>query len=263
MNILVGCDPEVFVKKSGKFLSAHNLIPGDKKNPYKVPNGAVQVDGMALEFNIEPVSSEDGFLFNVKDVLTTMKLMVPGLEVVAEPVAHFDEEYFKNQPPKAKEMGCDPDFDAWTLDANIKPDSSAPMRTAGGHVHIGWTSNKDVRDYDHFIQGAEIAREMDFYLGLSSLFYDRDVSRREMYGRGGCFRPKPYGVEYRTLSNAWLATDNRIKWVFRSTKRCVENYFSGKKLQDKYGDISAIINNSDVYKAKSILVEEGLEVCYG
>jgi len=53
-QILVGCDPEYFVKKNGIFQSAHGLIMGDKKNPQKVRNGAVQVDGMAVEFNIDP-----------------------------------------------------------------------------------------------------------------------------------------------------------------------------------------------------------------
>ena len=53
-NILIGCDPEVFVKQNGVFRSAHGLIRGDKKNPQKIRSGAVQVDGMALEFNIDP-----------------------------------------------------------------------------------------------------------------------------------------------------------------------------------------------------------------
>ena len=56
-QILVGCDPEVFVAKGGKFISAHGMIPGTKKAPHKVERGAVQVDGMALEFNIDPAAS--------------------------------------------------------------------------------------------------------------------------------------------------------------------------------------------------------------
>ncbi len=40
--------------------------------------------------------------------------------------------------------------------------------------------------------------------------YDKDTERRGMYGKAGAFRPKPYGVEYRTLSNAWLSNDERI-----------------------------------------------------
>ena len=35
-QILVGCDPEVFVKQNGIFQSAYGLIEGDKKNPQTV-----------------------------------------------------------------------------------------------------------------------------------------------------------------------------------------------------------------------------------
>ena len=68
MEILVGCDPEVFVKKNNQFVSAHGLIRGDKKNPFPVKDGAVQVDGMALEFNINPAHSENEFVFSVQSV---------------------------------------------------------------------------------------------------------------------------------------------------------------------------------------------------
>ena len=193
MQILVGCDPEVFVKNNGKFISAHGLIKGDKKNPQPVNLGAVQVDGMALEFNINPAASEDEFLINVNEVFNTLKLMVPEYEVVAVPVADFDEEYMKQQPAEALELGCDPDYNAWYLAANDKPNGDRPFRTASGHVHIGWTNGEDIKG-DHFFQAAEVAKQMDFFLGLPSLAYDDDVRRRELYGKFGCFRPKSYGV---------------------------------------------------------------------
>ena len=41
MEFLIGCDPEVFVKRNGLFKSAHGLIKVDKKNPQKVNKGAV------------------------------------------------------------------------------------------------------------------------------------------------------------------------------------------------------------------------------
>ena len=49
----IGADPEVFVADSltNTFVSAHDLVPGTKLEPFAVNKGAVQVDGMALEFN--------------------------------------------------------------------------------------------------------------------------------------------------------------------------------------------------------------------
>jgi hypothetical protein len=260
-QVLVGCDPEVFVRKDNKFLSAYGLIKGDKKNPQKVDKGAVQVDGMALEFNIDPAASEDEFLLNVQQVLDTMTKMVPGYEVVATPVAHFDEAYLKAQPEEALELGCDPDFNAWTRTVNPRPDGNRPMRTASGHVHIGWSDGESIQDADHIERCQMVAKQMDFFLGLPSILYDKETMRREMYGKAGAYRPKSYGVEYRTLSNAWLLSKERIKWVYRATLAGVEAVMNGRLLSEKYGDIQNIINTSDVKRAKAIITAERLEMC--
>lgn len=259
MNILIGCDPEVFVKQQGLFKSAYGLIKGDKKHPQKVNRGAVQVDGMALEFNIDPAATEDEFCINVQDVLNTMKLMVPEYEVVATPVAHFSLEYIRSQPAAAIELGCDPDYDAWTGDANEKPNAERPMRTAAGHIHIGWTNNEDIHNPMHVGQALAAGKQMDFFLGLPSLIYDKCVERREMYGKAGCVRIKPYGVEYRTLSNEWLNKESLMRWVFRSAQAGMAQLIAGNSLADKYGDIRAIINNNDVEAAKKIMTMEGIE----
>lgn len=259
MEIKIGCDPEVFVRKDGTFKSAHGLILGDKKNPLPVRSGAVQVDGMALEFNIDPASTEDAFAYNVQDVFNQLKLMVPSYEIVTVPVAHFDEQYMKEQPAEALELGCDPDFNAWEGGMPFKkPNAMRPMRTASGHVHIGWTD-----DGAELNDAIEATKQMDFFLGLASLVYDKDVERREMYGKGGCFRPKKYGVEYRTLSNAWLRSEKLMRWVFRNAKKGMTELMNGNSLADKYGDVSEIINTSNQREAMKILKAEKIEVCYG
>lgn len=262
-NILVGCDPEVFVKQGGLFRSAHALIKGDKKNPQRVKNGAVQVDGLALEFNIDPAASEADFAYKVSDVLHTMTLMVPDYEVVVTPVAHFDAEYMRQQPAEALELGCDPDFNAWSGAVNIKPDGNRPMRTASGHVHIGWTDEADISSGDHIHSCHAVIRQMDFFLGLPSLMYDDDTLRREMYGKAGCYRPKSYGVEYRTLSNAWLKSEALMKWVFRNTLAGMNSLMAGVDLSAKYGDIQDLINNSDKAAALELIRAENIEVCNG
>lgn len=263
MKILIGCDPEVFVKKGDKFMSAYGLIKGDKRNPQKVHNGAVQVDGMALEFNIDPARNEDEFVFNVQDVYQQMKMMVPDYEVVAVPVARFDPEYMKKQPQEALELGCDPDYNAWLGMVNDRPDGDRPMRTAAGHIHIGWTEKQDVQNPVHMMQAREVIKQMDFYLGLPSLTYDSDTDRRSMYGKAGCCRFKPYGAEYRTLSNAWLQNDKLMRSVYRNAVAGVEALMKGKNLSQKYGDIQEIINTSNIKEAMKIVKEENIEVCYG
>lgn len=261
-KILVGCDPEVFVKQGGLFKSAFGLIKGDKKNPQKVRHGAVQVDGMALEFNIDPAATEDEFCLNVQDVFDQMKKMVPEYEVVACPVAHFDSDYIKSQPKEALELGCDPDYNAWTGLANERPNGDRPMRTASGHVHIGWTNGEDITDPSHIMHAHMAGKQLDFYLGLPSLMYDNDKLRREMYGKAGAVRIKPYGVEYRTLSNAWLNSEKRMRWVYRAVIKGMTELMNGNSLCDKWGDIQDIINMSDKHYAQRIINAEHIEVCH-
>lgn len=263
IQVLVGCDPEVFVKQNGVFVSAHGLIKGDKKNPQKVNRGAVQVDGMALEFNTDPAASEDEFLLNVSDVFNTLKLMCPNHEIAPVPVADFPLEYIRSQPAEARELGCDPDFNAWNSLVNEKPNGEVPMRTASGHVHIGWGNGFEVGSYGHQMTCESVIKQMDFYLGLPSLNYDKDQRRRSMYGNSGCYRPKVYGVEYRTLSNAWLNSPSLIKWVFRQVQVGMQELFKGNALYEKYGDIQSIINTSNVKEANAIIKQENIEVCLG
>lgn len=263
MQFLIGCDPEVFVKKNGVFQSAFGLIAGDKKNPQKIPHGAVQVDGMALEFNIDPAANEDDFAINVQSVFDQLRAMVPEFEVVATPVAHFTAEYMKDQPAAALELGCDPDFNAWSGLVNDKPNANRPMRTASGHVHIGWTNGKDVNDPEHVAMGQAMGKQLDFFLGLPSLVYDDDVERRSMYGKAGCIRHKPYGVEYRTLSNAWLKSEALMRWVFRATQEGAKRLANGDALFNTYGDVQEIINTSNKKEAMKIIKKAKLEVCNG
>ena len=46
--------------------------------------------------------------------------------------------------------------------------------------------------------------------------------RRELYGAPGSFRPKPYGMEYRPLSNAWLKNWDSVNTVYSITTRVLE-----------------------------------------
>jgi len=103
----------------------------------------------------------------------------------------------------------------------------------------------------------------DPYPCQCSLFYDDETQRREMYGKAGACRYKSYGVEYRTLSNAWLKSEALMRWVFRNAVKGVQEIMNGNSLVAKYGDIQHIINNSDVKAARAIIKKEKLEVCLG
>lgn len=227
-DFLIGADPEIFVKKDSKLVSAYGLIKGDKKNPVKVPKGAVQVDGMALEFNIDPAENANKFIENIDTVMNILKEMTPGYDFEIAPVADFGKAMIDAQPKEAKELGCDPDFNAYTGAINPRPNADTPFRTASGHIHIGWTKDVDPQDPTHFEACRALVKNLDIYLGIPSLAFSLDDRRRSLYGMPGSFRPKSYGVEYRVLDNMWLTTRHRRKWAFENTilaiKKTFENY---------------------------------------
>lgn len=234
-DFTIGADPEFFVAKGGKPISAHGLIPGNKKVPHKVGDGAVQVDGMALEFNINPSYNEEEFIKNLDSVMATIMSMVPGYDFYSHPVADFGLEYIQAQPEEAKILGCEPDYNAYTMQANPTPDGEKPFRTASGHIHIGWTNGVDPFDADHFNACARLARTLDYTLGVPSLLWDKDDRRRELYGKAGAFRPKPYGMEYRTLSCAWLNPDFKHwrKYVYHQSIQAIKDLLADPEADER------------------------------
>ena len=257
MDIKIGADPEFFVSYQGKIVSAHGLLPGTKLDPHRVKNGAVQVDGMALEINIDPAKTLDEFCGNISSVLRQLRDMIPRHTLVIEPVAHFDEEYMKAQGKEVTELGCNPDFNAYTGEVNPTPNAGGTMRTAAGHIHIGWCTDADVQNSSHVDMCTVLVKQLDLFLGVPSLMWDTCVERRELYGKAGAFRPKEYGVEYRVLSNVWMRTEHRKRWVYRRTLAAVAALEDGQRWYERIPDAEACINTNDLIRAGQIIVEMG------
>lgn len=225
-NILIGADPELFLHDGTEFVSAHGLIPGDKNNPHPVEKGAVQVDGMALEFNINPASSAEQFDENIETVLIQLREMVdqidPKLKFVFEPYAEFDPVYFQFLPFDCKILGCEPDFNTLGTE-KIPPDNlmHSPFRTAAGHIHIGWTREQTPREEKHFNMCKKIAREFLNEEGFVPLTKN-ERERVKYYGAPGSFRPKSYGVELRSPSNLWVKDSKTRQEMFNRVSKRME-----------------------------------------
>jgi hypothetical protein len=227
LTILIGADPEVFLRsKSTKdYVSAHGLFKGTKEKPVPLGNyGFMQVDGHALEFNINPASNEDEFVLFTTKTFDLLKGVVndvdDDLEIALDPVANFDPDYFESLPVTSKVLGCTPDFSSFTGEQLDPPDISAvPLRTSSGHIHIGWTNGDNAFDPLQFAMRQDVARRLTPHLLRVSQKWetDRSEERRMYYGREGSFRPKPYGVELRALDCLWLASEDRMREVYRAT----------------------------------------------
>lgn len=252
-----GCDPElVLLDKNDNPISADGLIPGTKYKPYKVSGGAVQVDGMAAEFNIDPAESYREFSDNIDSVLSELKKMLPkGVKFAALPAVRFSPEVFAAAHPRALELGCDPDFNAWTGNKN-RPPRNRPddpfLRTFAGHVHIGWRNPTEdtILDPTHISNCNDLVRQLDWYLGAWSVLKDPGTDRRRLYGRAGACRYKPYGVEYRVLSNFWVLSKQLRLEMWNRLQRAIydmEQRFMEDVTGGVLGDIlQKSINRSEI-----------------
>jgi hypothetical protein len=241
MHYKIGTDPEVFLlsKNTGKFVSAsvYANTKGTKEFPERLSGGgAVQIDGMALEFNTDPVDTKEDFVNAVSDVMNKLKSMHHGFKLRAVPTCYFEDDVWSSTPVESLELGCNPDFDAWDGGCvNPPPEDTMEFRTGAGHIHVGWLdgdkrfSSEDMAcfDVEHMSTCVERVKQLDCSLGQFCAAEDEDTDRYQLYGAPGAFRPKVYGLEYRSPSNWWLNSREYMGKVFDLTMKAMKDFDEG------------------------------------
>lgn len=215
-KITIGCDPEVFVSHGDTIISGIGIVGGSKNDPRPVECGTLQEDNVLAEIGITPAATEDEFVTYVTTVLSQLRSHLKQHDDMMDfkIVSSHEMDDFFLQDARAMQFGCEPDFNAYTGLANPKPEATTNLRTAGGHIHIGY----DITE----VSQQDVIKVCDVLIGLPSVIFDGDATRMKLYGKPGAYRPKPYGVEYRTPSNYWLQSENYMRWIFRQAKRAVE-----------------------------------------
>lgn len=250
-NVTIGADIEVFLQnKEKKFISVVGLIGGTKEEPKKLTDRghAVQEDNVAAEFNIPAVRTAEEFYDEIQVSLSGLKALLPNdLSICLSSSAVFDEDQL--QTPEAQLFGCSADYEAYNLTQNIKPDASAypGLRSIGGHIHIGY-------DGPDMMVNRDIIMMLDITLGLPSLILDTDKMRRSLYGKAGCFRPKEYGVEYRTLSSFWIQDKATTIWAFNGVMEAIKRINQNRIPDvDIFTMVRQSINTADADLAVSLM----------
>lgn len=259
----IGTDPEFFLRNPDtKLVSAipfikstdgNGISVGTKENPLKLGFGVgLSFDNVALEFASPVCKNSRHFVHSIKECFRRILKHIPAnLTIDTSPAAHFERSELALE--EANQFGCDPDYNAWTLQMNRPPDRSSfeTLRSCGGHVHVG-----QVTGYDFLLDPygkIAVVQAMDIILGVVSVLLDvhpMSNHRRKLYGKAGAHRPTEYGVEYRTMSNWWLKHPTFVKLVHSLTKDALELVDEPKKLKTTINFISEeavirCINNGD------------------
>jgi hypothetical protein len=258
----IGGDPEFFIAtKKGAVIPSCGLIGGTKKEGVELARGYTWLeDNVAVELNFPASDSASMFCDTITKTLdyAFAQLHRMGYTGVIKPAHTFSALELSH--PKALTFGCDPDFCAYDNNAPASVDDKTGKarevavnefktdRFCGGHIHLSYRNPGEVPAW-------VVVLLLDAYVGLPSLAFDKQGSRRKAYGCAGLYRPKEYGVEYRTMSNWWLNITSNMVYMAGtalSIARAVDEFpVEVSTLFNKipFADIKAIIDNEKVKEA--------------
>lgn len=260
MKFKFGCDPEIFLSDAtGALVAACGRIGGTKAHPRPLPIGdgfAVQEDNVAIEYNIPPAEDEVQLANSINRVMSFLsdEVAKQGLQFIPISAASFPEDQL--QHPGARVFGCDPDFNAWRAGKrNPRPKADDwTLRSAGGHIHIGYPFKAEA-------DKLQVIKLMDLNAGVPSVIMDKGDKRRQLYGKRGAYRSKPYGVEYRVLSNFWVFDPKLISWAWKCTENALTQFEHGYDGADVHSkEIQQAINNNDKQLANELIKQHNLHV---
>lgn len=249
-NVTIGADPELFIiALDGSPYPVIGLIGGTKAEPIPIGEGcSLQEDNVLAEYCIPPVTSKEDFWKYISYCQQAIRERLNGqYGIFMAASMRFSAEHLYT--PEAMTMGCSPDFNAYTLKTNPPGNSASLFRSAGFHIHVGY-------DNPNFDLNIKLVKAMDLFLGLPSILLDRDLERRKLYGKAGCFRPKDYGTEYRVLSGYFTSSESLVHWVFENTMKAIDFVNSDKRIaKEDEALIVEGINSGNVEIAELICTE--------
>jgi len=272
----MGGDPEFFVADGkGKILASDKFFPG-KEKPIKFIGAAATeraygilklfFDGIQAEMNIGVQQCREGATLNVHTCLQKAINIIEkenkDCQIILKPAVKVTKAVIKSADPEARRFGCMPDFNAYTLTTNTDEIDATnhPYRYAGGHIHLGVSSpyvkrsSKEGKMAKTEEGHLRIIRLLDLIVGIPCVLLDNSAEakiRRAEYGKAGCFRPTPYGVEYRTPSCWWIKSPTtvslilglaRLAWTIAGKSQDLKLF---NLLNCKPADVRGIIDESD------------------
>jgi hypothetical protein len=186
-----GSDPEFFLV--------------NKKTGLLAPLFEAERDGLAWEPKIIPSSCRDIFGHSVVDTIRQVYLS-DNLEFTGNTVEKIAKGVY---PKKFLRIGCRTSNNLYIGEENPAESESLRWRASGGHIHIGHPPaflNHPSGILTINLRNNELVYTMvnlfDRIGGLLSTAMchnpEQERLRKKFYGKAGSYRPKTYGIEYRT-----------------------------------------------------------------
>lgn len=251
-----GSDPEIFAEdKDGNVIPAFDFLPPKEKPATHAGDGELFWDGFQAEITHSAGSCLDGLAsrvrYGLRELYNRLKKHNPDGKLVLKNVVNIQQDVLDNSTDEQVAFGCEPSLNIYGMKGMESDGRSVPFRTTGGHMHFG-IGEKSPEVLERIIKA------LDTIIGVASvsLFEGIDHPRRRlMYGLAGEYRLPSYGIEYRTLSNAWLIHPAITYLVFDIARKAIvmgeKNFLNMMDYDEE--EIVRIINQNDVPAAREHL----------
>lgn len=268
----IGADCEMFLKnkKTNEIVSAEGFVQGTKEEPFVFdPSNnffATSLDNVLAEFSIPPATNKVEFYNYLRKSIRYINTSIPKEYCTVASPAEILQDYYL-QTTQAKKFGCEPDFNAYTGLQNNRPFAANPnLRSAGGHLHLGYIDPSTFDPFSYYDSSMdserhEIIQALDLHIGVPSVILEPDNERKLLYGKAGAFRPKIYGLEYRTVSNFYLNSKKLTMWVYDAVTNAI-NWLNEGNVIDRVmaTHISDVINSNDKQEAQNLIKTFNLQL---
>jgi hypothetical protein len=201
VGITNGADPEVFVvDAAGEVIPAFTFLR-DKRANYRV-----YWDGFQAEFQVAPGACMNGQMddtyYKLLAIQNAARKSFPGACLTIRNVVEIPFDTLLTSKEEHVALGCGASFNAYDLCGEpIANPRLLRERFAGGHIHAGLIPKPLPAKAQQIVKAIDAIAAVPTVAMFEKL--DNPI-RRRYYGLPGEYRLPVHGLEYRTLSNAWL-----------------------------------------------------------
>lgn len=256
-----GTDPEMFLEDKGQVLPAWMCLPAKEEAKeawaWKSKNFGYW-DGFQAELVVNPNHCHGWLMDNIhaglQHMLGEIRKTRPQVKLSFSSVVEIPQETLNTAEEAFIALGCTPSENAYNLHGTtVEEPRALRYRFAGGHYHYDSRGRKITPKL-----AQRMVKAADMYAGLPALLMFQNLDspiRRKYYGLPGEHRLPPWGVEYRSLSNAWMmhpaVAHYTLSLVRKGLQLGLENLHGVFDYREE--DIPQIIMQGDLDAAKKLI----------